>query len=92
MTKEKEIKKAIKDYFQVRHIDYFHNLAGIGAYKGISDLVFFHPIIHNIIFLEVKTPKGELSEYQKKFRDMVEKHGYIYLVARSIDDIIEYCK
>lgn len=39
------------------------------------------------IWLEVKTEKGKQSELQKNFQAMVEEHGHIYAVVRSIEDV-----
>ena len=35
MTQETEIKKAIKDYFRWKHVDWFYNLQAMGSYAGI---------------------------------------------------------
>ena len=75
MTKETEIKKAIKQYFNVLHIFWFYNLQGLGAYPGIPDLCFISPKKNKFVFLEVKAPKGKL-----------------WLTARDVDDVINYCK
>lgn len=37
--------------------------------------------------IEVKAEKGRLSPDQQELGDEIEKHGGIYIVARSIDDI-----
>lgn len=37
--------------------------------------------------IEVKGPEGRMEKSQKRFRAMIEKHGGIYVVARSIDDV-----
>ena len=39
------------------------------------------------IAIEVKTPRGRLSENQKSFLDDINKCGGIGFVARSVDDV-----
>lgn len=56
-----------------------------GSSAGLSDL----QAIRNdkTYFIEVKTPKGVQSEKQKEFELLCKKHGVIYILARSIDDV-----
>ena len=55
---------------------------------GFSDLVL---VGHGLIlFVEVKTPKGRLSAYQKAFRDAVTENGGTFLVWRSVRDAWDY--
>ena len=85
--KEKDIRNQIQDYLRIKGWFVYYNLAGLGSYPGLSDLV----AIKNgkVVHIEVKTPTGKLSAYQQKFRDDVEVHGGEYLVARSVDDLWE---
>ena len=41
------------------------------------------------VWLEVKNAKGVQSEYQKSFQKQVESHGHLYVLARSVDDVVE---
>jgi len=88
--KEKDIRNQIQDYLRIKGWFVYYNLAGLGSYPGLSDLV----AIKNgkVVHIEVKTPTGKLSEYQQKFRDDVEAHGGEYLVARKVEDVqgLEY--
>lgn len=38
--------------------------------------------------LEVKTPKGRVSDEQRQFLDLVNRHGGYAAVARSVDDAV----
>jgi len=40
------------------------------------------------VWIEVKTSKGVLSEHQVKFQRDIERHGGVYVVARSVDDVM----
>lgn len=57
----------------------------LGSYKGIADLYALKD--GRNIWIEVKTPRGRLSEHQERFRDDVGAHGGEFIVARGIDDI-----
>lgn len=92
MTLETAIKKSIKDYLSIMHIDWFYNLQAMGAYHGIPDLCFFNPNSKKLVFCEVKTPKGELSAKQVEFKEMVEKYNVEWLIARDVDDVIKHIK
>ncbi|SDX68625.1 VRR-NUC domain-containing protein [Thiocapsa roseopersicina] len=69
-----------------------------GLCKGSSDLIGIRPVVVTAEMLgqtiaqfaavEVKTPKGKLSEQQAKFLSFVESKGGLALVARSADDIL----
>lgn len=39
-------------------------------------------------WIEVKNEKGKQSELQKSFQAQVEGAGHVYLLARSLDDVI----
>jgi hypothetical protein len=41
----------------------------------------------DFVGLEVKGPKGDLSDSQKEFQRNIEKAGGRYHVVRSIDDV-----
>lgn len=87
MTEETKLKKQIKDYLAIRGIFNYHILQGIGAYKGIPDR-----ILHwngKVIYLEIKAPKGKLSEGQKVFQEQCKADGIDYLVIRDLDELIE---
>jgi hypothetical protein len=61
-----------------------------GVKRGVADMFW---MISNDnwkgIFVEVKTPKGVKSEYQREFQKVAIANGYFYAVVRSIADCIE---
>jgi hypothetical protein len=85
---ETKIKNEIKKWLNLFNWFCFPILQGMGAYKGISDII----AIKNgtVLFIEVKTPKGKQSEYQMKFEDMIKNYGGHYLIARSYRDVEDY--
>lgn len=56
-----------------------------GLPEGFSDLL----ILHNgqCIFCEVKTPNGRQHDCQIAFEQTVRSRGFIYIVARSVEDV-----
>jgi hypothetical protein len=85
---ETPIRKAVKQYLQLRGWFVFTVLQGLGAYPGISDLI----AIKNGVtaFIEIKTPTGTQSEKQEDFQRDVEEHGGVYKVLRSLEEAIEW--
>lgn len=94
--KEAEIQRSILDYLALRH--HFHFRCNTGAYKtehgsyvrygskGAPDII----VVANgkMIGIEVKTISGKLSDDQEAFGEALKAAGGIYIVARSLDDVI----
>ena len=59
------------------------------AKKGVPD-IFLMLRNGRMIFIEVKTASGSLSEHQIEFQKECKRLGFEYLVARSLDDVLEY--
>jgi len=59
------------------------------AKKGVPD-IFLMLRNGRMIFIEVKTASGSLSPDQMLFQNQCLRLGFEYLVARSLDDILEY--
>jgi len=85
ISPETAVKKQIKDYLNVYGWYCFPIFQGLGAHKGISDLIACKGGI--TLFIEVKTNKGKQSPHQKHFQDCIEQAGGIYILARSYIDI-----
>lgn len=83
---EREIKKAVKQYLQLKGWFIFHILQGLGSYRGISDFIAMKKG-YPVYFIEIKTYNGKQSEYQKKFQEMVEQCGHKYLIVKDISDL-----
>lgn len=54
--------------------------------KGVSDFILLKN--GKVYFIEAKAPKGVQSPEQKKFRAQVEEAGAVYILARSLDDLM----
>jgi len=87
---EKDVKRQVRDYLRIRGWFVFHVWQGGMSFKGISDLI----AIKNgkVLFIECKSPKGQLRLDQKKFKESIEASGGIYVVARGYEDVEEVIK
>ena len=58
-----------------------------GVVAGVSDLILLIPShdFHGLC-IEMKTPKGRQTDHQKAWQTHVEQHGYIYALARSVEE------
>jgi Holliday junction resolvase-like predicted endonuclease len=84
---ESEIRRQVKDYLAAKGWFCFHVLQGLGAYKGITDLIAAKN--SRIVFIELKTKTGKQSDYQKQFQADLEAAGGEYILCRGIDDLME---
>jgi hypothetical protein len=87
VTEESKLKFVVKDYLKLKGWFVFHNLAGLGVYPGIPDITAIKT--GHVVFIELKTPKGKLSENQMKFQKSVELHDGNYFICRRLEDVFE---
>ena len=60
-------------------------LKATGLLAGVSDLIVILPN-GKLIFVEIKTDTGKMSEKQIDFQQRVEALGFEYLLIRSLDE------
>ena len=87
LTEETQIKSQIKDYLDLKGIFHFPILQGLGAAKGLPDRIAVGKD-GKFIAIEVKAKKGQLSTYQKLFRDRLTAAGGVYIEARCLEDVM----
>ncbi|MFW5887701.1 MAG: VRR-NUC domain-containing protein [Bacteriovoracia bacterium] len=82
---ENDVKRVVKDYLSVKGWYHFYILQGMGAFKGIPDII----AIKNgrVLFLEIKKPTGKQSEHQKEFQKNIEHQGGEYVLVRKLEDL-----
>lgn len=99
---EKQIENAILDYLTLLPGTYWKNNS-TGVFDPTKKVFRKSPKYHRngvsdilgidadgrFVAIEVKTPKGRLSENQKLFLDDINHFGGIAFVARSVDDVRE---
>jgi hypothetical protein len=61
-------------------------LTGMGVHPGFADLVVLCD--SRVLFLELKSRKGQLSPAQQAFRDAVQAQGFGWALVRSLDDAL----
>ena len=86
---EKEIKKSIRRYLNIRGIFNFNQWQGQFSEKGISDLIGLLPRSGRLLAIEVKRPGKGPTEDQQRFIDNVNRSGGLAFVATSVEDVIK---
>ncbi len=86
-TKECDIQRTIKELLQWRGWFVIKLHQSLGSHRGIADLYCLRDGRH--VWIEVKAPKGKLSEHQQQFKADVETAGGEYRVARCIEDVAD---
>ena len=61
-------------------------LQGMGVHRGFADLIVLSG--GRVLFLEVKSRNGRLSEAQADFRDAVLDQGFPWALVRSVEDAL----
>jgi hypothetical protein len=96
--KEAPIQRAILDYLTLKRIFHYRNNSGgfkdsnnhFYRFGALGSLDFVCVVDGQFIGIEVKAPKGKQSEHQKDFQTRLEAAGGPYLLARSLDDVMNY--
>ena len=84
---ENDVKNIVKDYLNLKGYFHFHILQGMGAFKGIPDIIAIKG--GRVLFLEIKKPNGKQSEHQRQFQISIEGHGGEYYIIKSLEDLIK---
>lgn len=95
-VKESEIQKACLDYLRYKRIFCFKaSSTGIydptrgifrkGTSPGCPDIIAI--IRGQFVGIEVKTPKGKLSDVQKSFHENIIESGGIVMVVHSVEEL-----
>ena len=87
---------SVKGYFFIRvnnipvydTVRKFYRAMPKYSMKGVSDIILFHN--GKGYCIEAKVKGNYQSPEQKDFQLLVEESGNIYILARSIDDLINY--
>lgn len=61
-------------------------LVGMGVHPGFADLMVLCD--GRVLFLELKSRKGQLSPAQDTFRETVTAQGFGWALVRSLDDAL----
>ncbi len=101
MEKESDIQNAICEYLAIKHYFFWRqNTAPTVqftggqaqfrrmpkyALRGVPDVIVIHK--GTVIFLEVKRPKGKLSEYQEDFKKRCVENNVAYYIVYNLNDV-----
>ncbi len=84
---ETDIRRQVTDYLRIKGWFVFYVLQGLGAYRGIPDLI----AVKNgrVLFIELKSARGRQSDHQKKFQADLEAAGGEYILCRGVEDLLK---
>lgn len=85
---ETSILRAIREMLRYKGWLVIRNQQGMGSHKGMADMVAIKDSI--TIWIEVKAEKGYQSNYQIAFEQEISTHGGIYVLVKSVDDMVKY--
>lgn len=97
---ETDLVRACLDYLKARRIFAWRaNTTGVwdpaikrfrifGGLKGVADIMAVLPPHGRILCCETKVGRNKLSPHQAAFGAGVQAAGGVYLVCRSVDDLI----
>jgi hypothetical protein len=88
--KENDIEHAARDYLLWTGWYTFHLQQSLGCHPGIADRYAIKDGVS--VWIEFKKPGGRQSDYQKLFQAEVKRHGGVYILAKSVEDVIEGLK
>lgn len=80
---ETQIKQQIKGFLDLFGVWNWHNLQGLGCYKGLPDREGVYKDEH--FYIEFKSKKGKLSFDQEKFKAKAEAQGEKVFVPHSFE-------
>jgi len=95
---EKHIQSQILEYLSIKGVFHWRNntgalkteSGGFIRFGAVGSADIFAVKKGTIYGIEVKNSKGKLSPAQIDFGGNLEKAGGIYIVARSVEDVICY--
>ena len=87
---ENDVKRQVKQLLSLKGYFHFHILQGLGAYRGIPDIIAIKN--NRVLFLEIKRPGGKQSDYQKQFQADIESKGGEYFLVDCYEDLVKITK
>jgi hypothetical protein len=86
-TAEASLTRAIRGLLNSLGIFHYKNHGGLGSVPGLPDITGVLKGGRGF-WIEVKAPKGVVSDHQQRFIDNINAAGGLAFVARSVDDVI----
>lgn len=86
LTPEGQLTRAIRQLLNTLGVFHWKAFGGLGSAPGVPDIIGCYQ--GRLLAIEVKAPKGVVSDHQQRFIDNINAAGGLAFVARSIDDVI----
>ncbi len=86
-TPEALLTRSIRSLLNAAGIFHYKNHGGLGSAPGVPDIVGCYK--GRMIAIEVKAPKGYLSDHQIEFLKRINEAGGLAFMAKDIDTVIE---
>ena len=84
---EKEVCRALREYWKKNGFFYIRNQQGLGSRRGTADYTVVKD--GHTIFVEAKATKGKQSPSQIEFAQALSEAGGTYWLVHSVDEFIE---
>jgi hypothetical protein len=85
-TAEASLTRAIRGLLNSLNVFHWKEHGGLGSAPGVPDIVGCYQ--GRLLAIEVKAPKGVVSDHQQRFIDNINAAGGLAFVCRSVDDVI----
>ena len=86
-TPEALLTRSVRSLLNTVGIFHWKVWQGMGSAPGVPDIIGIHK--GRMIAIELKAPKGKLSDAQQQFIDRINEAGGLAFCARTLDDVIE---
>ncbi len=84
---EKDITHEIRSYLKIRGIFHWKQFQGLGAVRGIPDIIGIWK--GRMLCIEVKTETGKIRPEQQAFIDRINADKGLAFIARSVEDVMK---
>lgn len=86
ITPEGLLTRNVRRLLNTLGVWHYKHHGGLGGAKGVSDIIGIYK--GRFLAIELKAPRGYLSDDQKAFLAAVEAQGGIAFMAKSVEDVI----
>jgi len=82
---ERDLREQVRDACRLFGWEFYFSWTSIHSPRGFPDLVLVHPVKRRVIFAELKSENGEVSEHQQRWLDVLAQAGQEVYVWRPAD-------
>lgn len=94
-TPEQILTRSVRSLLRAAGIFHWKNHGGLGSAPGLPDICVIHcghkdgTDKGRLVAIELKAPKGIVSDNQQQFIDRINEAGGLAFVARDIETVID---